>query len=234
VATTAVVAAAFGIDRLAVVVHRFYVEHHHTPARATGAINQVTATTATTVPGAPRCGGPQLSAIVSDWRETNGTVEETVALTNISMTPCALAGWATLDVGAQNGTPLPATNADVASIGSPGTAVPVGTTVPPSPITLAQGAGASFQLSYASTCDQVLQPGQPATLAPNQCYSGIWLEVTPTPGSSPLVVTEPLRLTYATTGFQVGPFQAGGGPPLPGQPPLTAQTTSPTGPSTTQ
>ena len=36
VATTAVVAAAFGIDRLAVVVHKFYAEHHHSHPRAGG------------------------------------------------------------------------------------------------------------------------------------------------------------------------------------------------------
>jgi len=146
----------------------------------------------------------------------------------------------TLGVGGQNGTPLPAPNADVTTIGlpastgtTPTTTVPVSTT-PTAPVTIAQGARASFQLSYANLCTHVLEPGQPATGVPNECYTGIWLEVTPTAGSGPLIVTEPLRLTYATAGFEVGPFQAGDGVPLAGPPPLTAQTTVPSVPATTR
>jgi hypothetical protein len=237
--TTAVIAAAaFGIDRLVVVAHRFYVEHHHSAPRATGATNRTTSTTTTTtVPGSPRCDSPQLSATVSDWRETAGTVEETVTLTNIVQTPCSLAGYPSLGVVAQDGTPLPAPHDDVTTIGSPtvattapvSTTAPVGTTTPPLPVDLVPRAHASFELSYANVCDHLLQPGQPATGVPNECYDGIWLEVTPPQGSSPLLVTEPLRLTYATSGFLVGPFQVGDGPPLTGQPPLTSPSTLPTG-----
>jgi hypothetical protein len=217
-AAVVVVAAAVGIDRLAVVVHRFYAEHHHSsPPQTSGVTHPATTTTATTTPGPPRCGGPQLGAVVSNWRETNATVEETVTLTNISPAPCTLAGYPTVGVGAQNGTPLPAPNVDVATAGSPGAVVTTSPAVAPSPaLTLARGDRASFQLSYGSTCDHVLQPGDATTGVPNECYAGLWLEVTPTPGSSPLVVTEPLRLTYATSGFDVAPFQAGNGPPLAG------------------
>ncbi len=221
-AAAVVVGAAYGIDRLGVVVHRFYVEHHHSRPRATGVTNKATSTTTTSEPGPARCDGSQLSAVVSDWRETSGTVEETVSLTNISASPCSLTGYPRLGAGDQNGTPLPAPNADVASFASP----TVGTTAAPRPVTLARGARASFELAFANTCDSVLQPGEATTGGTNECYAGVWLEVTPPLGTSPLLVTQPVRLTYATSGFQVGPFQAGDGPPLTGQPPPTTPTTS--------
>lgn len=239
-----VLAAAYGIDRLAVVVHKFYAEHHHSHPRALGVPSKTTTTktTTTTIPGPPKCDSPQLNGVVTDWRETDGTVEEMVGLTNISPTTCSLTGYPILGVVAQNGTPLPATNSDQATVGSPpvavgtttpvGSTTPVGTTTPSAPVTLAHGARASFVLAFANTCDQVLEPGQPATGVPNQCYAGVWLDVTPPQGTSPLLVTQPLRLTYATSGFEVGPIQAGDGSPLAGQPPLTAQTTSPTSPTT--
>lgn len=222
-AAAVVVGAAYGIDRLAVVVHKFYVEHHHSPPRATGVTKTATSTTTTSVPGPARCQGLQLSAVVSDWRETTGTVEETVSFSNISASPCTIGGYPRLGAGAQNGTPLPAPNADLASLTSPTAA---GSTAAPAPVTLARGARASFELAFANTCDSVLQPGEATTGGPNQCYAGVWLEVTPPQGTSPLLVTQPVRLTYATAGFQVGPIQAGDGPPLSGQPPPTSPTTS--------
>jgi hypothetical protein len=243
--TSVVLGAAVGIDRLAVAVHKFYDEHHHSSPPKKSAVTHGTSTTTTTAPGTARCTSPALSAVVSDWRDTGGAVEENVQVTNISATPCTVAGYPALAVAGQGGTLLPATNDDLATIGSSGTSgttgttfpgpttLPVGTTVPPTPVPLAHGAVASFQFSYANICDHVLQPGQPATGVPNECYSGTWLEVTPAPGAGPLVVTVPLHLAYQTSGFEVGPYQAGGGPPLTGQPPLTAQTTSPPGPSTT-
>jgi hypothetical protein len=231
VSTTAVVGAAVGIDRLAVVVHKFYTDHHHAARRATGPTTHATTTTVTTIPGPPRCASPQLGAAVSDWRETGGTVEETVSLTNISPTPCTLVGYPVLGATAQGGTPLPATTDDDPTIGPPSTAL---TTAPATgAVALIHGARASFELSYPNVCDHVVLPGAAATGVPNECYSGIWLDVTPTPGSSPLVVTEPLRLTYATSGFEVGPFQAGNGTPLPGPPPTNATTTVPPSPPTT-
>lgn len=238
VATTAVVAAAFGIDRLAVVVHKFYDEHHHSHPRATGTTAPASTTTTTTVTGPARCDSPQLNAVVSDWRESYGTVEEKVSVTNISATACSLAGYPDLGVVAAGGTPLPASNSDLASIdlptsysvatSGPVTTVPSTTTTPPVPVTLAHDGRASFELAFANTCHQVLEPGQAATGVPDECYAGEWLEVTPPRGTSPLLVTQPLRLTYATSGFQVGPFQAGDGLPLSGQPPLTNDQTSPT------
>jgi hypothetical protein len=229
-ATIAVIAAAFGIDRGVIAVHRFYVEHHHATKRTAGTTNRITSTTTTTAPGPPRCDSPQLGATVSDWRETSGTVEEKVSLTNISATPCTLAGYPTLGATAQSGTPLPAPTDDVAGLDVPGT---VGTTTPPAPVVLLHGSRASFDVRFANVCSHVLAPGAPATGAPNECYAGIWLEVTPPQGSAPLLVTEPLRLTYATTGFQVGPFQAGNGTPLPGPPSPTIPATRPTGPPVT-
>jgi len=222
-AAAVVVGAAYGIDRLGVVVHKFYVEHHHSGPRAPGVTNKATSTTTTTSePGLARCDGPQLSAVVSDWRETSGTVEETVSLNNISASPCSLTGYPRLGAGAQNGTPLPAPNDDVASFASP----TVGTTAAPRPVTLARGSRASFELAFANTCDSVLQPGEATTGGTNECYAGIWLEVTPPLGTSPLLVTQPVRLTYAASGFQVGPVQAGDGLPLTGQPPPTGPTTT--------
>jgi hypothetical protein len=235
-ASTAVVAAAYGIDRLAVVVHKFYAEHHHSHPTA-AAVTTTSSTTSTTVAGPPRCDSPQLNADVSDWRQTDGTVEETVTLTDISPTACTLTGYPNLGVVAADGTPLPATNDDLAAIVPPdGGSVPVsttapatGTTLPATPVPLVHGGRASFQLAFANICDQVLEPGDAATGAANECYAGLWLEVTPPQGTSPLLVTEPVRLTYATSGLQVGPFQAGSGPPLAGQPPLTSQTTTAAG-----
>jgi hypothetical protein len=218
-ASTAVLAAAYGIDRLAVAVHKFYAEHHHSHPQASGNKNKATSTT-TTVAGSPRCDSPQLSAEVSDWRETGGAVEEDVSLTNISATPCSLTGYPELGVVAQSGTPLPATNDDLATLASPG---PFGSPEPSSAVTLAHGARASFELIFSNTCGRVLEPGEATTGALDDCYAGVWLEVTPPRGTSPLLVTQPVRLTYTTSGLQVGPFQAGDGPPLSGQPPLTSQ-----------
>ncbi|HVC69454.1 MAG TPA: DUF4232 domain-containing protein [Acidimicrobiales bacterium] len=229
-ATVAVLAAAFGVDRLAVAVHNFYVEHHHPAIHVTGSKKGVTPTTATTVPGPARCDSPQLSATVSDWNESNGTVEEKVSLTNISAAPCSLTGYPTLGAAAQTGTPLPAPTNHLASIGGP---EPVGSTIASGPVILVHGARASFVLSFANVCDRVLLPGVPATGTPNECYAGSWLEVTPPQATSPLLVSPPLRLTYATAGFQVGPFQVGDGPPLPGQPSPTIPRTVPTNPPAT-
>ena len=230
-ATVTVIAAAFGIDRLAVAAHKFYDEHHHPAPLATGSTNRATTTTtSTTAPGPPRCDSPQLSATVSDWRNTGSTVDENVTLTNISPTLCSLTGYPTLGATAQSGTPLPAPTDDVATLNAPAS---VGTTVPPGPVLLVHGAQASFILSFGNVCDHVLPTGTPATGAPNECYAGTWLEVTPPTASTPLLVTQPLRLTYATAGFQVGPFQVGGGSPLPGQPPPTIPRNVPTNPPST-
>jgi hypothetical protein len=229
-ATAAVLAAAFGIDRLAVAVHKFYVEHHHTTPGVTVAKKGVTSTTATTMPGPTHCDSPQLSATVTNWFESNGMVEEKVSLTNISPGSCSLTGYPTLGAVSQSGTPLPAPTNHLASLGGPAT---VGNTVPSGPVILVHDARASFALSFANVCDNVLVPGSPATGTPNECYAGSWLEVTPPQATSSLLVTEPLRLTYGTAGFQVGPFEVGDGQPLPGQPPPTIANPVTTSPPTT-
>ena len=230
VATAAVLAAAVGIDRLAVVVHRFYVEHHHSARpRAAGHGPTTTATTATTVAGPVRCDSPQLSAIVSDWRQTNAATVEVVTLTNISSGTCSLSGYPRVGAAASNGTPQPAPNADLASLAAAGGTTTTSPTSsrPPGLVMLDRGERASFQLAFGDTCDHVLSPGQAATGAPDECYAGQWLEVTPPGGSSPLLVTQPLRLVYATAGFEVGPFQAGSGPPLATAPSAVATTAAP-------
>jgi hypothetical protein len=202
--------AAFGIDRLVVVVHRFYVEHHHSSPRATGR-GTSSSTTTTVPPGPPRCNSPQLSAEVYNWHEANGLTDETLSLTNLSTTTCTLAGYPVIGADAANGTPLPATTADVATLGSPGTSPIAGTTstVPPSPVPLAAGARAWFELSFTNICDRVLQPGAAPTGTPNECYAGTWLTVEPFSGADPLVVTQPLRLAFGTSGFLAGPFEPG-------------------------
>ena len=76
--------------------------------------------------------------MVSDWRESYETVEEKVSVTNISPTPCSLDGYPGLSAVADGGTPLPATNLDLATIGLP-TSYPVATTVTTVPVTKAPG-----------------------------------------------------------------------------------------------
>jgi hypothetical protein len=157
-----------------------------------------------------------LTAEVYNWQETNGTTDETVSLTNISPTSCTLSGYAVLGANAANGTPLPATTADVPTLSTtpvvgnttapPTTAPP---TTPPSTVPLAPGARAWFELSFADICDHVLEPGATPTAAPNECFAGTWLEVEPYKGADALIVTQPIRLTYGTSGFLVGPFEAG-------------------------
>jgi hypothetical protein len=223
VVAAAVVAAAYGIDRLVVVAHRFYDEHHHSAPRALAVTHHTTTTTTTTttIPGPPRCASSQLIATVTDWREANGTVEEEVGLTNISSSPCSLRGYPLLGAAAQNGTPLAATNSDQIGLNSAG---PFG--VPPTPqvVSLDHEGQASFALTFSNNCDTILTPGESPFGVSNACYAGGWLEVTPPQGTSPLLVTQPLSLTYATAGFQVGPFVAGSGPPLTG--PLPGATTT--------
>jgi hypothetical protein len=149
-----------------------------------------------------------LSAEVYNWRDVSGTTEETVSLTNISPTLCTLSGYASLGVNAANGTPLPAPTHDVDSFGPP-PAVGTTTTVPASLVALSPGGRGWFELSFSDVCDHVLPPGATPTGVPNECYAGTWLTVEPVEGAEPLVVSQPLRLTYATAGFLVGPFVAG-------------------------
>lgn len=201
--------AAVGIERLVVLAHKLYVEHHHPSARAAGGGRTSTtlSTTTTAPPGPGPCGSPQLSAVVYDWRETDGMTQEAVQLTNISPTTCSLSGYATIGVSAQSGTPLPAPTTDLPALGT----VPASSEVTSAqaPVTVAPRSEAWFELSYPDICDQVLTPGATPTGAPNECYPGNVLEVTPSKGTEALLVTQPVLLTYGTAGFEVGPFQAG-------------------------
>jgi|GEM_PF-2270491 len=201
--------AAFGVDRMVVALHRYYGSHSSTTS--TVAPTASSNPTTTTAPGPPACASAALSAYVYDWQGTSSTMYETVTLTNISGSPCSLAGYPGLGVSAQNGTSLPAPTADVATLG--GATGP--TSVSPTFLTVAPGTRVWFELDYPDTCYDVLQPGATSTDVPNACYAGTTLQVTPPRTTSPLLVSEPLRFTYGTAGFDVGPFVAGTPPRSP-------------------
>jgi hypothetical protein len=85
----------------------------------------------------------------------------------------------------------------------------------PAPVVVVPEARAWFELSYPNVCSVILTPGAAPTASPNACYEGKWLQITPPKTSSPLLIPEPLRFTYGTVGFDVGPFGSGTPPPLP-------------------
>jgi hypothetical protein len=157
----------------------------------------------TAPPGPPACVGGQLTGRIENWQDTGQAMYEIIELTNVSLSACTLQGYAGLAVNGANGTALPAATQDVATLGTnlgsgtPGTG----------PVPMAPGARGWFELSYPDLCDQVLAPGASPTAGVNVCYLGNWLQVTPPRTTSPLLVTEPVRFTYGTSGFQVGPFQ---------------------------
>jgi hypothetical protein len=200
--------AAFGIDRMVVSIHRYYATR---PQPKPNLVTTSQPTTTTTAPGPPNCLSAQLNAAVYNWQGTGGAIYETVALTNISGSPCTLSGYPGLGVSAQNGTALPAPTTDVATLGS----VPGAPAVSPVALAVTPGTRAWFELSFPDVCDEVLAPGAVAGSTPNACYAGNWLDVTPPGTTSPLLVTEPLRFTYGTAGFHVGPFVAGTPPSSP-------------------
>jgi hypothetical protein len=209
-ATIAVGSAAFGIDRMVVALHRYYAGHPH--ASHTTTLPTVTSSTTTAPPGPPGCVGAALTGSVANWQATAGTTYEIVVLTNISPSGCTLSGFPGLAANAQNGTALPAGARDVPTLGlNPGTTPPSG----PAPVSVAPGSAAWFELAFSDVCSQVLTPGTAGTNVSGACYAGTWLQVIPPKTVSPVLVTEPLRFTYGTTGFDVGPFFAGTPPSSP-------------------
>jgi hypothetical protein len=208
-AAITVAAAVFGVDRMVVALHRYYA----TPSQGSGRGHPSTSTTPTTTStsGPPNCVSGQLSGTVTNWQGINGTMYETVSLTNISLSPCTLLGYPGLAVNSANGTALPAATQDVATMG----ASPGGSAAGPVPVVLAPEARAWFELSYPDVCSVILTPGATPSASPNSCYEGKWLQVTPPKTASPLLVPEPLVFSYGIAGFNVGPFSAGSPPPLP-------------------
>jgi hypothetical protein len=204
---------AYGVDRLAIVGHRLYVKYvEHGPGVVpVAAPTSVPATTTTTVPGPPPCASQQLNASLSHWQIAASTLYEIVVLTNVSGAPCSLLGYPGLGASGPSGAALSAPVSDVATLGAV-TGVSAST-----PVVLDPGAQAWFEVSYSVSCSVVLVPGETPTGAANECYEGTDLQVMPPHAASALLVTQPLRFTYGTAGFQVGPFQGG---PLPSSPPL--------------
>ncbi|HTZ09519.1 MAG TPA: DUF4232 domain-containing protein [Acidimicrobiales bacterium] len=208
--------AAFGIDRMVVALHHYYAGRPGPKGSSTtsGAGGSITSTTST-VPGPPACQSPQLGASVYYWIGTGSAIYEIVTLNNIGGSVCTLAGYPTLGASAADGTPLPAPTTDVATLGS----VPGGAPAATTPVSLAPGTRAWFEVSFPENCDQVLAPGASAAGVANACYAGTYLQVTPPRAANPLLVNEPLHFDYGTAGFQVGPFQS---TPPPSRPPVPA------------
>ena len=219
--TAAAGGAAFGIDRMVVSLHRYYAQpgpHHATSTTV------APAATTTTVSGPPPCVSGQLTGEVSNWREVSGTMFQAISLTNVSSVLCSLTGYPGLAANSSNGTALPASTQKVPSLGlSPGASA-----VPASQVAVAPGSRAWFEIAYPAYCAVVLHPGAGPTAEPNACYAGSYLQITPPSTASPLLVTEPLRFTYGTAGFQVGPFQTG---PPPRSVPIPASATTTTFPA---
>ena len=212
-AVIAVGSAAFGIDRMVVALHRYYAAPSHSSGRVGAAATSTSAPTTTAPPGPPACVGADLTGAVSNWQATSGVTYEIVTLTNISSSPCTLTGFPNLAANAQNGTALPAATRDVATLGSTPTTPSSG----PVAVNVAPGAGAWFELAFGDTCPQVLTPGAGPTASTGACYAGQWLQVFPPKTTNALLVTQPLRFNYATSGFEVGPFMS---PPAPSSPPV--------------
>jgi Protein of unknown function (DUF4232) len=206
--TVGAAAAAFGIDRMVVALHKYYASPAHV-TRGTGA--PATVPTTTSASGPPNCVSGQLSGTVTNWQGINGTLYEIVSLTNISLSQCTLLGYPGLAVNSDNGTALPAAAQDVATMGASTGGAPAS----PAPVVLAPETRAWFELSYPDVCNDILTPGAPPSANPHACYEGKWLQITPPKTTSPLLVIEPLRFTYGIVGFDVGPFSAGTPPPLP-------------------
>jgi Protein of unknown function (DUF4232) len=216
-----VLALAFGIDRMVVSLYRYYGgDKVASPPATTPIVTSPTSSTTTTAPGPPDCTSSGLRAQVENWQETAGSQYETVVLTNISPASCTLVGYPTLGVTATDGTPLQAATTNSALLGATAAGATAGSSPTAAPVVLATRGQAWFEFSYLATCDQILTEGQSPTGAPDQCYSGATLEVTPPHATSPLLVNEPVRLAYQTSGFMVGPFEA---VPIPPSPPIPTE-----------
>jgi hypothetical protein len=199
-------AAAIGIDRGVVFARHLWAEHHR-PA-APPSTTTTTAATTTTIAGPPRCASAQLNAYLYNWRITDGTLYEVVVLADTSATPCTLDGYVGFSVTAAGGGTLPAPVHDDPILGAAAGASAV-------PVTVVSGQRAWFEFTYPVTCATVLSPGQASSGAPGECYEGAFLGVIVSQATMALEVIQPLRFTYGTAGFTVGPFGSGTPPASP-------------------
>jgi hypothetical protein len=188
------------------VVRSVWQAHHH-PAAATRTAKRTAAatTSTTTVPGPPSCTGASLAARQSHWQVTGGTLYEIVVLDDTSAAPCTLSGYANLSVTDLDGAILAAPVHDDPSLGAR-----AGVTT--APVVTASGQPAWFEISYSVSCSSVLGPGQGPTGAPGQCYRGKSLGVLLPQADAALAVPQPLRFSFAPSGFDVGPFVTGAPP----------------------
>jgi Protein of unknown function (DUF4232) len=205
--------AAFGIDRMVVALHRYYGGQPHPAGHAGTAATSTTPPTTAAPTGPPVCVAADMTGAMTNWQSTNGVTYEIVTLTNISSSPCTLSGFPSLGANAPNGSALPAAARDVTSLG----ATPSTPASGPTAVTVAQGAGSWFELAFGDNCTQVLNPGAAASTATGDCYAGQWLQVFPPKTTSAVLVNQPLKFDYQTSGFEVGPFMA---PPPPSSPPV--------------
>jgi len=198
-------AAAFGIDRGVVFAHHLWAEHHRPVAQP---VATTTAPTTTTIPGPPRCTTAQLNAYLYNWRITAGTLYEVVAMTDTSAAPCTLAGYVGLSVTAPGGGTLAAPVHDDPTVGSAAGAATA-------PVPMTSGQRAWFEFTYPVTCTSVLPAGQQSSGTPGECYQGLSLGVVAPQAATPILVAQPLRFTFGTAGFTVGPFGPGTPPSSP-------------------
>jgi len=199
-------AAAIGVNQGVVFARHLWAEHHrHTAPPST---TTTAAPTTTTIPGPPLCASAQLNAYLYNWRITNGILFEVVALADTSTTPCTLAGYVSLSVAAAGGGTLPTPVDHDPTLGAAAGASAV-------PVPVASGQRAWFEFTYSVACTTVLSPGEAPSGAQGECYEGASLGVIVPQATTALEVGQPLRFTYGTVGFTVGPFGSGTPPASP-------------------
>jgi len=195
-------AASYGLVRGVLFAQHLWDEHHRHLASASTTAPPITTTT---VPGPPACAPSQLAVYLSHWEITGGTLYEIVVVDETAGTPCSLSGYVDLSVTELNGGAISVPVHDDPTLGASAGA---STT----PVMMGSGQPAWFEVSYPVQCSTVLAPGQTPTGAPGQCYEGQALGVIVPRSTTPLSVPQPLSFTFGTTGFDVGPFGAGGPP----------------------
>jgi len=194
--------ASYGIVRGILFAEHLWDEHHRAVAAA--ATTAPTATT-TTTPGPPPCATGQVAAYLSHWEITEGTLYEIIVVDGSAGTTCSLTGYASLSVADVDGGNLAVAVHDDPTLGA---AAGASTT----PVSLGPGQPAWFEVSYPVECTTILTSAQAATGAPGQCYEGESLGVIVPKATTALSVSQPLRFTFGTAGFDIGAFGTGSPP----------------------
>jgi Domain of unknown function (DUF4232) len=198
----------FGGYRGAEVVRTVWGAHHRRPAAVARTARRTTGTTTTTVPGPPPCTSTALAARQSHWQVVGGTLYEIVVLDDTSGAPCTVSGYANLSVAGVNGATLAPSVHDDPSLGAQAGASAA-------PVVMGSGQPAWLEVSYSVSCTSLLGPGQAPTGTPGQCERGRSLGILLPQTTAALAVPQPLGFSFATSGFDVGPF-------APGAPPTSA------------